>query len=62
MIPAVYLIKVQERSKTAIKFDLLANFMGRTTQVSGPCGLTMELDLFEDFCGQLGIDSGMVLT
>ena len=62
MIPAIYVIKIQERSKTHIKFDLLANFMGRTTRVSGPCGLTMELDLFEDFCGQLGIDPGMSIT
>lgn len=56
MIPAIYLIKVTEKSKTHIKFDLLANFMGSSVQVSGPCGLTMALDLFEDFCGQLGID------
>lgn len=52
----VWVIKVLERSKSGIKFHLYANTLGATSQVSGPCGLTMEFSTFEDFCMELGID------
>lgn len=48
-------IRVEERSKTAIKFHLFANRNGYATAVTGPCGLSMTHSVFEDFCMELGI-------
>ena len=59
---STWIIKVLEKSKSGVKFHLYANRLGATTQASGPCGITMELSTFEDFCADLGIDSGMVLN
>jgi hypothetical protein len=58
----VWVIKVLERSKSGIKFHLYANRLGSTSQVSGPCGITMEFSTFEDFCMELGIDYDHVFS
>ena len=51
-------IKTLEQSKKHIKFHLYAG----DQQVSGPCGLTMDLSTFEDFAQNLGIDSDIVFN
>jgi len=54
-----YEIEIRERSKKGIKFDLFVLDFDSRTQLTGPCGLTMELSTFEDFCDRLGIDYDM---
>lgn len=52
----IYEIEVKERSQTGIKFSLFVLDFDERTNLSGPCGLTMDLSTFRDFCDRLGID------
>lgn len=52
----IWVIKIRERTGDHVLFDLFANNLGQTKKTTGPCGLTMELSTFEDFCMELGID------
>jgi hypothetical protein len=51
-----YEIEIKERAKTGIKFDLYVVDFDTRHKLTGPCGLTMDLSTFEDFCDRLGID------
>ncbi len=52
----IYEIEVIERSKKGIKFHLFTMEGESWNQLSGACGLTMELSTFDVFCERLGID------